>query len=172
MRRLLLMRHAMAAPSFGGGDYARELTESGAHDATLLGDYLAAQSLIPDLILYSGARRARDTARALLLRWARAIDASEQRSLYDAHWRLILALLHELPDAAPSALLVGHNPGIGDAANHLAGEGDRPCRMRMASNYPTSGLAVIDFEVAAWREIATRSGRLDRFVTPADLARY
>lgn len=170
MRRLLLMRHAMAAPSMGGADYERELTQSGEKDAARLGDYLAAQALIPDLVVYSGACRTRETARALLCRWIRTIDAVEQQELYDANWRLILAVLHELPDAAMSALLVGHNPGIGDAASQLAGAGDRACRTRMAAHYPTSGLAVIDFEVSAWRAITTRSGRLYRFVTPDQLA--
>ena len=39
----------------------------------------------------------------------------------------------------------------------------------MSQKYPTSGLAVFDFSVEDWRDVAERGGRLDRFVTPASL---
>lgn len=39
----------------------------------------------------------------------------------------------------------------------------------MAQKYPTCGLAVIDFSIEDWRDLAPRNGRLDRFVTPASL---
>jgi phosphohistidine phosphatase len=39
----------------------------------------------------------------------------------------------------------------------------------MGQRYPTAGLAVLDFDVDDWSLLAERSGRLDRFVTPASL---
>ena len=41
--------------------------------------------------------------------------------------------------------------------------------LRLGQKYPTAGLAVIDFELDDWGDIAKKSGRLERFVTPKSL---
>jgi phosphohistidine phosphatase len=169
MKRLLLLRHAKAVASIDGDDFDRGLTAGGETDAEGVGDYIAAQGLETDFVLSSGARRTLDTARIVTGRWRRPIEAVTLNALYDATWRLILALLQDLPATASSALLVAHNPGVGDLSNLLTGDGDRDARLRMAAKYPTSGLAVIDFPVMGWSEIRPRAGTLRRFVTPADL---
>ena len=65
--------------------------------------------------------------------------------------------------------MIGHNPGFEDLAKLLVGHGDRYAFARLTQKYPTAGLAVIDFDRENWSEIAPRSGRLDRFVTPKSL---
>ena len=169
MKRLLLLRHAKAVASVDGDDFDRGLTASGEADAERVGDYIAAQGLQTDFVLCSGARRTVDTARIVIGRWSRPVETFAENALYEATWRLILALLRDLPSSASSALLVAHNPGVSDIGNQLAGEGDRNARLRMASKYPTSGLAVIELPAAGWTDLSPRSGKLERFVTPADL---
>ena len=66
-------------------------------------------------------------------------------------------------------LMIGHNPGFEELAQRLTGHGDRYAAARMSQKYPTCGLAVLDFAVEDWRDVAGRGGRLDRFVTPASL---
>jgi phosphohistidine phosphatase len=58
---------------------------------------------------------------------------------------------------------------MGDLAALLTGFGDRYALARMNTKFPTSGLAVLDFSLDRWADVAERSGRLDRFVTPASL---
>ena len=170
MKRLLLLRHARSTPALNGhDDYERALTSSGEADAARIGDFLAAEGLMPDLIVSSSARRALDTARLVASRWRDAAEPSAELALYDASRLLILARLHALPDDAASALIVGHNPGIGESASWLAGDGDPAARLQISARYPTSGLSVLAFDCASWREIAPRAGRLERFVSPADL---
>ena len=48
----------------------------------------------------------------------------------------------------------------------LIGHGDRYALARLRTKFPTSGMAVLDFAVDDWSEIAFGGGRLDRFVTP------
>ncbi|HZI98950.1 MAG TPA: histidine phosphatase family protein, partial [Actinomycetales bacterium] len=60
-RRLLLIRHAKAAPDDDGGDHGRGLTARGRRDAAAIGRWLADNDLVPDLVLCSDARRARET---------------------------------------------------------------------------------------------------------------
>jgi phosphohistidine phosphatase len=63
-------------------------------------------------------------------------------------------------------MLVGHNPGIHELALALAGSGDPAGRNALAHNLPTSGLAVFDFAIDDWSEVAFRRGRLVLFVSP------
>jgi phosphohistidine phosphatase len=63
-------------------------------------------------------------------------------------------------------MLVGHNPGMHELALALAGSGDAAGRKALADNLPTSALAVLDFAVDDWAEVAFRRGRLALFVTP------
>jgi phosphohistidine phosphatase len=169
MRRLLLLRHAKAAPLTLEDDFERPLTESGRADALGVGQWLAGHGLIPDRCLYSGAARTRETYEIVARALPRAIEAVEQNALYEATRFLILGLLRELPTSAHAHLVVGHNPGMGDIANLLTGEGAATERLRLASKFPTAALAVIAFDRPDWSDLGPRTGRLEKFLTPADL---
>jgi phosphohistidine phosphatase len=169
MRRLLLLRHAKAAPFSFGDDFDRELTDRGRADAQKIGEWMAEADVIPDNAIYSGSARTKATFEIVTRALPGAIAAKEENALYEATWRLILALLGELPATSRASLVVGHNPGIGDVANMLAGEGIESERSRLASKFPTGALAVIAFHRDDWKKISPRAGKLERFVTPADL---
>ena len=62
MRRLFLIRHAKAELSVGRDDYARKLTERGRADARRVARTLAARRFLPELLIHSGAARAKETA--------------------------------------------------------------------------------------------------------------
>jgi phosphohistidine phosphatase len=169
MRRLLLLRHAKAVPLSYGDDFARVLTESGREQARRLGAWLADANLVPDRCLYSGAARTRETFELVAAALPRPVEAVEQNALYDATRFLALGLLRELPASARTHLVVAHNPAIGELANLLAGEGAGSERLRMAAKFPPAGLAVLAFDRPDWSDLAPRTGRLERFVTPADI---
>ena len=63
-------------------------------------------------------------------------------------------------------MIVGHNPGMHELALALAGSGDAAGRQALAHNLPTSGLAIFDFAVDDWDDVAFRRGRLVLFVSP------
>jgi len=169
MRRLLLLRHARAVPLTRVDDYDRVLTESGRDDARRLAAYMVESGLLPDRAIYSGAARTRETYEILSEAWPHPIEAEAQNALYEATRFLILGLLRELPASSRAPLIVGHNPGMADIANLLAGEGTAAERLRLAAKFPTCGLAVIAFDKPDWSDLSPRSGRLETFVTPHDL---
>ena len=72
-------------------------------------------------------------------------------------------------DAVNTLMVVGHNPSIGDLASQLSGSGDRRARADLRSKFPTSGIAILEFDVARWADVRGYGGHLDRFVTPAQL---
>jgi phosphohistidine phosphatase len=168
MRCLLLLRHAKAIPSSGRNDYDRALIERGRRDAAHIGAFVAEAGMIPDLVICSGAARARETAAIVMKAWPRPLEARAEPSLYDATRAMLQAIVRALPDTAPSVMLVGHNPGLADLANYLVGSGAKSDLLRMAGKFPTSGLAALEFDVDRWRDVAPGSALLARFATPDD----
>ena len=63
-------------------------------------------------------------------------------------------------------MVVGHNPGMHELALALTGGGDAAGRRALADNLPTSGLAIFDFAIDDWNDVAFRRGRLVLFVSP------
>jgi len=160
MLRLLLLRHSKAVPFVGSSDSARSLTERGKADAARLGAFIAGNS---------GARRTKETLAIVLGKLPPGVQASVEPRLYEATNATFLRALRNLPDTAKTLLLVGHNPSIGEMACRLAATGDRSALAKMAAKFPTSALAVIDFDVDHWDEVKEGMGRLVHFATPATL---
>lgn len=172
MRRLMLLRHAKTeteAPS--GRDQDRRLAERGQRDAAEMGDWIATHPPVPEAVLVSHAVRARQT-------WDIAWQAMKGRvaapevgilpELYGADPAQILETIRSatIPANPRRLLLVGHNPGMHEAALMLTGSGDRGAAKALADNLPTAGLAILDFDVKDWGDVAYRRGKLVLFVSP------
>ncbi|HEX8665870.1 MAG TPA: histidine phosphatase family protein [Beijerinckiaceae bacterium] len=168
MRRLILLRHAKAAPPDGMVDIDRPLSDRGREALPRVAAHLADEQLIPDLALVSTARRARETWEAIAPRLGEVPARFEPR-IYEAPADQLLKIVREVGPEVRTLLMVGHNPGFEDLAKLLIGHGDRYAFARMARRYPTAGLAVLDFTAEDWGAVAPGSGRLDRFVTPKSL---
>ena len=153
MRELILLRHAHAEPGPEGlPDVDRPLSPEGLAEAEAAGRWLAEQGLVPDRVLCSPARRARETMEAVLA----TIGYVEQR-LEDRIYEATSGTLAEVADAnrdAERLLIVGHNPGL----EHLAA----PTYSGQAGDYrgmPTAAVAVMKMPVDASAEpgVATLS---------------
>jgi phosphohistidine phosphatase len=167
MSRLFLLRHAKAGWAAPGmRDFDRPLEPVGRTDADAIGAAMVARSLLPDLVLCSSAKRARET-----LEWV-ARHTGEGRviysdDLYSTDAAGYVDFIRETADA-DQVLLVGHNPMMEDVAMALSGDGDERARIALGSGFPTSALAVIRLP-AKLTETAPGKGYLEAFITPADL---
>ena len=119
MRRLFLVRHAKAELATGRDDYARKLTERGRTDARRIAKALAARHFLPDVLIHSGAARAKETAEILAAEWRTKVELEEDAGLYDANLATLLDCTRALGNAHKSVGLVGHNPGLGVLATAL-----------------------------------------------------
>ena len=92
---VLLVRHGQA--SFGADDYD-VLSEVGWEQSRLLGAYLAARDVVPDVVLRGDMRRHRETAEGMLegAGWASAIE--EDRGWDEFDHLGVVARLPDLPD--------------------------------------------------------------------------
>lgn len=174
MRRLLLLRHAKSSWDQNElDDMARPLAPRGRRAAPLIGRYMSARGLTPDLVLCSTAVRARQTLELVTAEWERMArdnpKVAMRASLYLASAIELLATVRRLDDDVESVMVVGHNPGIATFAGTLASGGDRKGIETMAAKFPTAALAVIDLDVTAWDEAEPGSGRLAAFIRPKDL---
>lgn len=175
MLRLLVLRHAKAAPHDEKHDQERPLVARGRDDAARMGCAMQQKAYLPRLVLCSPAARTFETWEAVAaeIRAKPAIDLPEE--LYDASEKTILASVRGVRSAAPVLLYVGHNPGLERFARRMVREPqDAEERRRansLAHEFPTAALAVIDFDARAWKDIAPHSGILADFVTPADLGK-
>ena len=169
MLRLLLLRHSKAVPFTGSGDHQRPLTERGRADAARLGAYIADEKLVPDAAIHSGAQRTKETLAIAAAKLRPRVKVSVEPGLYEAGRAAFLDVVRHGPDKAKTLLLVGHNPTIAEMASRLSGTGERAAMTRMAGKFPTSALAVIDFDVDHWSEVDEGKGRLIAFATPASL---
>lgn len=170
MRRLILLRHAKTesdAPS--GKDYDRRLDDRGREDAAAIGGWLVAQQLLPELAMVSRAVRAQQT-------WAIVADqipadATQPRAvhldeLYSASPATMLALLRQAPSHPHMVLLIGHNPGLHELALGLSCSNGGSEHKPLPGNMPTAAVAVIDFAVKKWDDVAFGGGRLCQYMTP------
>jgi phosphohistidine phosphatase len=164
MRSLLLLRHAKSSwkdPLID--DHERPLNRRGKRDAPRIGRLIAEQRLQPDLVLCSSARRARDTAFALL----RACDYDREtrilRTLYLADADQLAEPLRRLQAEPTRVLLIAHNPGLEALVEALSGE---------LVKLPTAGLAQLELELERWSELELGKGlaRVARVWRPKDLA--
>lgn len=171
MRRLMLLRHSKTendAPS--GHDQDRRLDDRGRIDAAEIGGWIGRHPPFPELVLVSPAVRARQTWE---IGWESMKGAVPQPQveflpeLYGADPAQLLQAVHAVSATeAQRLMVVGHNPGMHELALALAASGDASGRKTLADNLPTSGLAVFDFAVDDWGDVAFRRGHLVLFVSP------
>ena len=171
MRRLMLLRHAKTendAPS--GRDQDRRLDKRGQRDAAEIGGWIGRHPPFPDSVLVSPAVRAHQTWDIV---WEAMKDSGREPQveflpeLYGGDPPQLLETIRAASATDPKRLMVvGHNPGMHELALALAGSGDTAGRNALVHNLPTSGLAIFDFAIDDWADVAFRGGKLVQFVSP------
>jgi phosphohistidine phosphatase len=174
VKRLLLLRHAKAVPAGPGiDDHGRGLMARGRDDSPKVGRYIEKESYTPDLIVSSTSQRTRETVELATAELSGKWRVDYLEALYLAEPEIILSIIRLAPDKMKTMMVVGHNPGLEQVATLLAREPvKRKERDRfdlIEEKFPTAALAVLDFDVARWRDIAPGTGALADFVRPRDL---
>ena len=169
MLTLYLFRHAKSAWDDSSlADVDRPLAPRGERAAPAMAAYMKAQGLQPDLVLCSAARRTRDTW-ALMASTLGQPRTTYLDEIYEAEAPALVSAIRRAPAGARRLMLIGHNPGLEDLAHGLIASGDRDGRKALAEKFPTAALAVIEFDMGNWRDLAPDTGRLTLFMIPKRL---
>jgi phosphohistidine phosphatase len=160
MKTLFLLRHAKSSwkqPELN--DHDRPLNKRGKREAPLVGKYLKEHDLIPDLILSSTARRARDTAQATAEESGYTGEIEYNKDLYLSDTACYLDILQYLPDSVNRVLVVGHNPDMDDFLTLLTDVNE---------HMTTAALVQVDLPISSWHELnEATDGRLKTFWAPS-----
>ena len=139
-RQLIVMRHAKAGELPGGPDVERALRPRGCRNASAAGRWLASRDLVPDLVLCSSARRARQTWQYVSAELAGEPEVINDPRLYDAGADDLLGIFADTRASVRSLMYVGHNPAAAEVTEVLTGG---PVEL------PTSGIAIVGLD-ADW----------------------
>ena len=171
MKTILLLRHAKSAWSDPGlADHDRPLNRRGERSAEAMARHIAEKSPRPDLILCSTATRTRQTLAPLVHRLAApAPPLALEKGLYLASEAALLARLRAVEDSAATVLLIGHNDGIWQLGEALAGRGRPALLAELRDKFPTGALATLRSPAKRWKDLAIGESELVAFVRPRDL---
>lgn len=158
MLRLVLFRHARAAPTQrGGSDHERPLDADGWREAEDTARGLKALGAAPDRVLCSDARRTCETHAACSRVWPDLPPAEPSRDLYGADPIELLDLLATGLDAEPVAWVIGHNPTMEQLVTALSGR---------YVGMGTAHAALLELDAETWADARGGTWRLVDIVTP------
>jgi phosphohistidine phosphatase SixA len=137
MRELILLRHAHAESAVHGqDDMDRPLSRQGQAEAEAAGKWLKTHGFIPDRVVYSPARRTRETVEQVLAVLGYLEQRAEPR-VFDATPGILMQVADEHAELG-RVLLVGHNPGLEQLAALLSSGQSGEFR-----GMPAGGIAVL-----------------------------
>lgn len=145
MKSLLVLRHAKSDwddPEIADQD--RPLNKRGRRDAARMGRLLKDEHLLPDLIITSTAKRARETVEGVVDESGYVGAVVTKAVFYLASPATYLRVLREVSDNPSRVMVVGHNPGLEELVQSLTGT---------STTIPTATLAEISLGLSEWSEL-------------------
>ncbi len=168
MKTILILRHAKSDwgdPSLV--DFERPLAKRGLKDAPRMGAVLAQFEAVPDLILSSPAKRAKQTAELVAKNCGYKKSIRWQEDFYGADSDELIGTLRNLPERVERVMLVGHNPTLEETvAALLAGDEADGWGVTMSIRMPTAALVCLDVDIVDWAMLEPGEATLRWFVIP------
>jgi phosphohistidine phosphatase len=162
MKTILLMRHAeVREENYNLHDFEHPLSLKGLENAQFMGNILYKNSMRPDLIISSTAKRAKQTA--ILLQSSAEIENPIDflDNMYEASPLTLLNIALNIKDKNDSVLLIGHNPGVEGFIEFLTTK-----KLSMTS----TSIAEVKLNIETWKDLSANCGSLETILHPEDLS--
>lgn len=165
------MRHAKSSWSDPDlDDHDRPLKDRGIAASRRMAKWMEQHGEVPDFVLTSTARRAKDTWGLISDTLSLDVPTAEISDIYLAGPDAMLqAIRTRVPKGVKKVLLIGHQPGMSSFARQLANGSARESRARAYKRFPTAALAVIRYEVDDWSDLEFGKGNFCEFAVPKEL---
>ena len=135
-----------------------------------MAEHLLTTAPLPDLILCSTATRTRQTLAALVQRLPPSdLPIALEPGLYLASEEVLLKRLRDLPATVGTVLMIGHNDGLWQAAEALAGHGEATLLAALREKFPTGALATLQVDIERWADLKAGAATLVAYACPRDL---
>lgn len=147
MKTLFIVRHAKSSwKNHSLSDFDRPLNKRGKRDVPDMGARLKNQTILPDLLISSPAKRAYATAKGIARQIGYPIkNIIKSEALYHADRKDIITLIADTDDCHDSLMIFGHNPGFTYSINDLSDF--------YIDNLPTCGVFAIQFHIESWKAL-------------------
>ncbi|PLW75452.1 phosphohistidine phosphatase [Cohaesibacter celericrescens] len=171
MLRLFLLRHAKSSWSDPDlHDFDRPLNKRGKKDPPKIALAMKERGYCPDRILCSSSMRTKETLGGILPGLQGDVSLKLLDDLYEGHAPDYLVIMRAHAKDSNNLMIVGHNTGLHEIALRLITNTNTPLATDMEIKFPTSALAVIDFDCDSWNMVTAQSGQLIDFIKPRDIA--
>jgi phosphohistidine phosphatase len=146
-RTLVVIRHAKSSWANPlQSDFERPLNERGEHDAPMMGERLKALKIIPDLIIASPAKRAKQTAKKIAATLGYDAEAIQWvDKLYHCIPSVFEEVILEIDESVKTVFIVAHNPGISAFVNELS-------PAFSIDHMPTCGVVAARMDTEQWSD--------------------
>ena len=167
-KELIILRHAKSDWNTKYSlDRERPLNKRGKREAQLIGNWMAQQQLVPDLVLCSPAKRATKTLEQVLTATgSENIKVKYMESLYFADLGTLLDIINITPDSVQRLLLVGHNPGLEELVSYLSIQSIPPTKN--GKLLTTANIALLEIE-NKFSQLEQHANNLHSLVRPKEL---
>jgi phosphohistidine phosphatase len=167
MKTILLLRHAKSSWSDPGlDDFDRPLAKRGQKDAPRMGEVLASFDHVPDQILSSPARRAKQTAEAVARACGYKKSIQWAESFYGGDSEDLISALQHLPHSVERPLLVGHNPTMEETVADLIMPRQEGWYEQFSIRMPTAALVCLAVDIMEWSALEPGEAVLQWFLIP------
>src|SRR6185503_16143283 len=146
VKDVCFVRHAKSSwDHMDMDDFDRPLDTRGLKDAPMMAAKMRELGLTPDLIITSGAKRARSTAEFFRKEFNLDKDKFIVRNeLYEASAQQVYDVICSAPDTASFIFILGHNPTMTWVANQISGV--------HIDNVPTCGVVHVQAILTTWKK--------------------
>lgn len=161
MKTLCLFRHGKSSwTDTSLPDRDRPLNARGQRDVPLMAEQLQKLDIRPSLIMASPANRAWSTGQLLADQFGYPREFMHRdEALYLASLATLLDEISKLDDSFNNVILVGHNPGLTELANHFVAD--------LTENLPTSGFVAVKSTSRKWQGFSDSTIELLKYDRPS-----
>lgn len=160
MKTLILTRHGKSSWKYDVTDKQRPLKNRGIDDGVNVSEYLKDLDLKIDAVFSSPAKRAFTTCKIFMENLEIPDDKLKKvEDLYDFGGNSVIRVIKNVDNKYDTIIVFGHNHAFTNLVNKLGTEN--------IGNLPTTGTAIIDFEIDSWRDI--NKGKTREIIIPKEL---
>ncbi len=159
MKSIILFRHGKSNWTADYvSDHDRPIAQRGILAAKKMGLHLSKNNLVPDKVVSSTARRAKETAKIAIKEgsWDRTLNFDE--SIYGGDVDDLVRIARSQNEQHLTLCLIGHEPTFSTFIAYSTNS--------EYIHFPTASMAKIDFKVNKWAEIKIGNGKLDWLLKP------